>query len=246
MGGKCDKLNCIKNLMYMMCCDGSIGEREKKFLKHSAKELNLEISDWNGLLKEVLAEKGRVWGIEDRAKAVATLKSLLLMAKADKKVDEHEKRFLLLFSKSMGLSNAELTEISKGVHLEGLFDTFKEPEAVEKSKATGVIVVLKDGFEKLNDFVEVANQNNAKMLVMEFDEFISGDITDMSFVCFHASDGRDETVARCKVLLEKCGDKTVSILTRYQGHLVKYMLEIGLKKCIIEPIYANDLISLFS
>ena len=33
----------------------------------------------------------------------------------------------------------------------------------------------------------------------------------------------------------------VAILTRYQGHLVKYLHEVGLKKCIIEPVYSNDI-----
>jgi hypothetical protein len=47
------------------------------------------------------------------------------------------------------------------------------------------------------------------------------------------------------MLLEKCGGKLVCILTRYQGHQVKYLLEIGLKKCIIEPVYARDIVGLF-
>ena len=51
---------------------------------------------------------------------------------------------------------------------------------------------------------------------------------------------------KCKELLEKSGPKTISILTRYQGHQVKYMLEIGLEKCIIEPVYSNDIQKMFS
>ena len=36
------------------------------------------------------------------------------------------------------------------------------------------------------------------------------------------------------------------ILTRFQGHQVKYLLEIALKKCIIEPVYARDISDLFN
>jgi hypothetical protein len=47
------------------------------------------------------------------------------------------------------------------------------------------------------------------------------------------------------MLLEACGEKLVCILTRFQGHQVKYLHEIGLKKCIIEPVYARDVAELF-
>ena len=48
------------------------------------------------------------------------------------------------------------------------------------------------------------------------------------------------------LLLEKCGGKLACILTRFQGHQVKYLLEIGLNKCIIEPVYARDISDLFN
>jgi hypothetical protein len=53
------------------------------------------------------------------------------------------------------------------------------------------------------------------------------------------------TLTRCRMLLDKCGGSVVCILTRFQGHQVKYLHEIGLKKCIIEPVYARDIADLF-
>ena len=48
-----DRLNWIKNLIQIMCCDREIAKPEKKFLFRAAKELQVEVSDWNALLKRV-------------------------------------------------------------------------------------------------------------------------------------------------------------------------------------------------
>ena len=70
-----DKLNCIKNMMWMMCCDGDIAEREKKFLSRAARKIGLEISDWNGLLQEVLADGTKLYTISDRDRASSSVSS---------------------------------------------------------------------------------------------------------------------------------------------------------------------------
>ena len=54
MGNANDKMNYLKNLMLMMCCDGEIAGREKKFLGRAAKEIGLKVDDWGGFLKEVV------------------------------------------------------------------------------------------------------------------------------------------------------------------------------------------------
>lgn len=50
-----DKLNYIKNMIWMMYCDGGIAEREKKFLRKAAKVISVGITDWNRLFREVVA-----------------------------------------------------------------------------------------------------------------------------------------------------------------------------------------------
>ena len=241
-----DKLNCIKNLMRMMCCDGRVAKREKKFLKRAAKEIGLQVSDWNGLLKEVLKDAAKYYPVQDREKAIATLKSLVVMAKADKKVDEHEKKHILRFAKSIGVSNEEWKCIRKDIDVESLFDPFKDSDgAVRPKKIAGAIVVLREDFDKINEFSEVANENGVTTRIVGFDEFMAEAGGDGDIVCFHASQDKDVSVRRCEQLLERSGDRTVSVLTRYQGHQVKYMLEVGLKKCIIEPVYSQDIDGLF-
>ena len=82
--------------------------------------------------------------------------------------------------------------------------------------------------------------------VLAFDEFITAAASAEDIVCFHAAEDRQATVNKCKQLLDNHGHKTVAVLTRYQGHQVKYMLEIGLKLCIIEPIYTHDIKQIFA
>jgi uncharacterized tellurite resistance protein B-like protein len=238
-----DRLNYIKNMIRMMCCDGQIASREKRFLSRAAKEIGAEVGDWNGLLKEVLSEETKLYPMTNRDRAVATLKSLVVMAKADKKVDEREKEYILRFAKSVGVSNSEWKQIKSQIDVGTLFDPFKTAQA--GAETAGGITVLREDFDKIDDFTTVAKDRAITTRVVGFDEFIAGGGDEGGIVCFHAAQDKDESVSKCKELLAREPEKTVSVLTRYQGHQVKYMLEVGLKKCIIEPVYTNDIDKLF-
>ncbi|HIJ72215.1 MAG TPA: hypothetical protein HPP87_12780 [Planctomycetes bacterium] len=241
-----DKINYIKNMIRMMCCDGEIAHREKKFLARAAREIGAQVDDWNLLLKEVLAEGARLYPVSSRDKAIATLKSLIVMAKADKKVDDIEKEYILRFAKSIGVSNSEWGRIKSKIDIGTLFEPFKkEAEATKLKKTAAGITVLKENFDRIDDFTNVANQLAITTKIVGFDEFITGAGGKEDIVCFHAAEDKDESVLRCKELLARSGERTVAVLTRYQGHQVKYMLEEGLKKCIIEPVYTNDIDKLF-
>lgn len=237
-----DKLNLVKNLIRMMCCDGEISSREKKFLARTAKEVELKVDDWNSLVKQVNSEASALYPIDDKERAVATLKSMIVMAKADKKVDEQEKKFLLQFAKSVGVSNAEWKQINKHIQLTTLFEPFK----TDLREGSAGVTVLKEDFDKLQEFTETARDNGIKIRNSTFDEFMAGDGTGADMICFHASEDRQATVRKCKALLDKCGQRTVTVLAQFQGYQVQYLLEIGLKKCIIEPVYSNDFEKMFS
>ncbi|MHC4526114.1 MAG: tellurite resistance TerB family protein [Planctomycetota bacterium] len=195
-----DNLNCLKNLMQLMCCDGTIHPEEKSFLARAAGELEVQVDDWNGLLKQVLNDNVPLYPVQNRDKAIATLKALIVMSKADGRVDSKEKALTVQFAKSIGVSKTEWKQILKDIDVETA---------------------------ELRAFLD--NADLAK-----------------GVVCFHAAQDKDITVTRCRMLLDTCGDKLACILTRYQGHQVKYLLEIGLRKCIIEPVYTRDISDLFS
>jgi uncharacterized tellurite resistance protein B-like protein len=233
-----DNLNCIKNLMQLMCCDGTIHTAEKSFLSRAAAELDVRVDDWNGLLKEVLKDGTPLYPVQNRDKAVATLKSLIVMSKADGRVDPKEKTLALQFAKSIGVNRSEWKRILKDIDLESLFEPF--------SRTVGSITAIRDDFEKLDAFLQVAAENGASTKTMGLQEFLSTTGSPEDVVCFHAAEDKDVTVTRCQMLLEKCGGKLACILTRFQGHQVKYLLEIGLNRCIIEPVYARDISDLFN
>lgn len=237
-----DKLNLLKNLIRMMCCDGEISSREKKFLAKAAREVELEVHDWNCLVKEVSKDTSALYPIADKDRSIATLKSMVVMAKADKKVDKQEKKLLIQFAKSIGVSNAQWKQINKHIQVTNLFESFKTKTRV----GSAGITILKEDFDKAEEFKETARDNGIQIRIAAFDEFIAGDGNGTDLICFHASQNRKETVRKCKALLEKCGERTVSVLTRFQGHQVQYLLETGLTKCIIEPAYSNDFKKMFS
>lgn len=228
-----DNLNCLKNLIQLMCCDKSIHKREKSFLSRAAKELDVQVEDWNGLLKEVLTNDVPLYPVANRDKAVAILKSMIVMSKADGDIHPSEKQLALQFAKSIGVSKTEWKQILKDIDLETLFEPF--------TKTTGHIITIHDDFDKLDAFLQVAEDNGAVTDSVDLQTFLQSAYNDLSVVCFHAAEDKDATVTRCQMLLEMCSDKLVCILTRYQGHQVKYLLEIGLKKCIIEPVYTRDI-----
>jgi len=238
-----DKLNYIKNMMWMMCCDGKIADREVKFLKKAAKEVSAEIDDWKMLLKEVKSSGPQVYPINNREKAVAALKSLVIMAKVDGKIDAQEKEYLLKFAKSIGISNQQWVDLRKNIDLETLFDAFKEP-CSESMNLGGGIVAIRDDFDKIDEFADVASDFGAAVDFAGYKEFVTAPAVDGQIVCFHAAQDKKETVRRCANIMKKAGGNMAAILTRYQGHQVQYMLEIGLEKCIIEPVYTQDIIKL--
>jgi len=232
-----DNLNCIKNLMQLMCCDKTIHAAEKSFLSRAATELGVQVDDWNKLLKEVRKDGVPLYPVQNRDKAVATLKSLIVMSKADGRVDSKEKAFAVQFAKSIGINKSEWKRILKDIDLESLFEPF--------SKTAGSITAIRDDFDKLDAFLQVAAENGASTETVGLQDFLAAANNPKMVVCFHAAEDKDVTVTRCQMLLEKCGDKLVCVLTRFQGHQVKYLLEIGLSKCIIEPPYARDISDLF-
>lgn len=232
-----DRLNWIKNLIQLMCCDRDIDKSEKEFLFKAARQLQVEVNDWNKLLKLVLKDERIRYPIEDEAMAIAALQSLVVMANADNEVKDVEKQYILRFAKMIDVTNSQLKDIVKDIDVKTLFKPFRI--------ITGNITVLKEHFDKLEDFTQVAQQNDKSVSIMTFDQFIADSQTE-DLVCFHASPDKHSTVEKCGTLLEKSGGKVISILDRYQGHQVKYMLEIGLKKCVIEPVYSRDIDDIFN
>lgn len=191
-------------------------------------------------MKEVIAGNGQLYSISNRDKAIATFKSLIVMAKADKNIDEQERQYLSRFAKSLGLTNRQYKAIAKEIDLSCLLDPFK-PNSTSKPATSSRIIAIKENFDKIDDFTEVAREKDVDTKISGFEDFLTGSTPDTDIICFHAAENKDESVKRCKHLLTKVGDKTAAVLTRYQGHQVKYLREIGLTKCVIEPVYAHDI-----
>lgn len=231
-----DHLNCLKNLMRLMCCDGRIDKAEKAFLGTAARELAIQVEDWNALLKEVLDDTASFYPIQNRDKAVAALKAMIVMAKADGVVDDQEKRFALQFAKTIGVSKSEWKQVITDIDADSVFAPFQQP--------TGKLIAIREDFEKLDAFVKTATENNAMVQSLELPTYLQASDDHTGAVCFHAAEDTDISLGRCELLL-KASERLICVLNRYQGHQVKYLHEAGLKKCVIEPVYACDISEIF-
>ncbi len=229
-----ENINCLKNFMQLVCCDGTIHPNEKAFLYTAAKEMAVTVDDWGALLKEVLKDDIPFYPIADRDKAIAALKAMIVLAKADGQVDEREKKMALQFAKSIGVSKREWKEIVGVRDTDDLFKPF--------SQSGGHIVAIKDDFEKFDDFLKTAQDHRVKVQAIDLKSHLESSPAEKAAVCFHAAPEKDASIARCEVLLNKtAGSGLVCILNRYQGHQVKYLHEVGLRTCVIEPVYSRDI-----
>lgn len=231
-----DTMNCLKNLMQLMCIDGNIRPEEKQFLKSAADQMDVTVDDWNALLKEVLRENIPLYPIQEREKAVAALKAMILMAKSDGHLDEKERRYVLQFAKAIGISRKEWTALLSTIQSENLFAPFQKPQ--------GSLLALTDDFDRLEVFLKAARDYGADFQTCSLSQYMKSESGSKAIVCFHAAPEKEMSLSRCQLLQGKAGDRLVCILTRFQGHQVKYLHEIGLKKCVIEPIYTRDIIDM--
>jgi len=232
-----DEMNCLKNLLQVMCCDGEISSREKQFLKFAADSLKVDVPDWNALLKEVMRDGQEIYPLANREKALAALKAMALMAKADQDVNEKEKNLLQSFAKTIGLTKEQWKQVLSELDMATVFEPF--------GKRLGSMTVLKDDFEKIDAFLKTAGENNVQARTLALADYLSQPTAAEDVVCFHAAEDRDRTVQVCRALLKKAHCRTACVLTRFQGHQVKYLHEEGLRKCVIEPVYSRDIIELF-
>jgi len=235
-----DRVNWIKNLIQLMCCDGRIADREKAFLRKIADQLKVKFPDWNLLLKCVLHNARVRYPISDEATALAALKSLIVTGNADGKIDDNEKRYILSFAKVLNLSSRQLKDVVKDMAQTSARK--EEPAFVPSaaSQAAAHIAAAKDDFDLLDDFIEVARELGRTVAVTTVDNLISGKTPSAGIVCFHAAAQPADTIARCKLLQGVASLPLVGVLTRHQGHHVRYLLELNIPKCVIEPIYPRD------
>lgn len=233
-----DKLNCIKNLVQIMCCDDKIEKEELRFLSKAAKELSVQIDDWKGLLKQVQADNLDFYPIRDRDKAIATLKALVVMAKVDRETAKEEKRMIRDFARSINVDDDQWKRILSEIDTENLFAVF--------NKIRGSIIAVEDDFEKIQAFCTAAEANNVTVTAVGMKTILEDkNICRGKIVCFHVAEKRENSIAKCRQLMEITEGKLVGIFTRFQGMQVQYLRELGLKKCIIEPVYSQDIINIF-
>jgi hypothetical protein len=225
--------HCLNNLALMLLADGEVSPQEMDFLQKAAGVLGVESDDWPGYLRSMEKDETTVYPIEDRSFARKVLSAMAEMARRDGKYDAAEQQLLHLFVKACALSTEEVADI-----LPPAPGQSPQPDGGAQQR---MLVVTTD-FEAVDTLVTVLERCGVVVATREYQEVLHGHaLGDHTIVCLHGAVEKDTTIKRCDNLLHSYpGLTVVPILGRYQGHQVKYLHEIGIPRCIVEPVFPAD------
>ncbi len=176
--------------------------------------------------------------MRDQAEAREILGLMIQLAGADGLVLATEKQALLRAGKVMGLPAGELdvlVQAMTGAHL-----SLAATEAVRSAAASQALVtVLSDHYESLPQLLDASAGLPLDVRTLDA---LKARRPPPEHVVFHALDDRQaslEIVARVRRAAPKA--RIIPVVRRDQGYLVSYLLEAGVQRCIVEPVYPGEL-----
>jgi hypothetical protein len=213
---------CLMNLWLIAFCDGEYHPNEQKWIEAFVREADIDPADAQRWFEELRAG-GLDWHpIADRGDARDLLKIAVGVIGA-LEFDEDEA--------------AQILSISWGrnVMLE-VFPTRTIPPPA------GAIVLLTDDFDDLRAFVEASRG-------VEFERRTYDDLRRQSgapiAVVMHAAEDRKVSMTRLERLKGQLpGTRFYFVVKRHQANQVSYALERGATRCLVEPIFKNELTKL--
>ena len=231
---------CLMNLWLIAFCDGEYHPNEQKWIEAFIREADIEPADAQRWFEE-LRGGGLDWHpIADRGDARDLLKIAVGVIGADNRLDQRERTAFFQLAKALEFSEDEAAEIlsiswGRNVMLE-VFPTRTIPPPA------GAIVVITDDFDDLRAFVEASRG-------VDFERRTYDDLRRQSgapiAVVMHAAEDRAESMARLEKLKSQLPQtRFYFVVRRHQANQVSYALERGATRCLVEPIFKNELTKL--
>lgn len=93
--------------------------------------------------------------------------------------------------------------------------------------AAAHIAAVKDDFDQIDEFVQIVREHGREVCILTLDDLLSRKEPACGIICFHAAGQPADTVQRHNRLRDAAAAPLVAVLTRYQGHHVRYLLELG-------------------
>lgn len=231
-----DGRNCIKNLIAVAAADRKLDSGEKEFFLNVFKKLEIPSGELPILFREVRGDGLPFYPVKSREAAIKTLKMMLTMARADGSFDVSEKKIIHAFAKAIGFDREALA----GKVAESGEESSSETPETPTDFSWLNIRVITDHFEKLEEFMgSLESMNASGASFLDFLREPSGDI-----VFMHAVERRKATVTRLEKIQKICSARIVPIMTRFQGDQIKYVHDLGIPRCMIEPVLKNEVIRL--
>ncbi len=232
-----DRRNCNRNLIAVAGADGRLESGEKDFFLKVSEKLNISSRELPILFQEVQRDGILFYPIQSREFAAKTLKMMLAMARVDGSLDVSEKRIITAFSKAIEQDRESLAS-----HVAESGEERSPETPVETSAFSSIaICVITDHFEKLDEFIEALQPMD--VVQASYLDFLRDPTGDVVFM--HATEKRKATVGRLEKMQASCSMPIVPVMNRFQGAQIKYAHELGLSRCMIEPMLKTEVVPLF-
>lgn len=228
---------CLMNLWLIALCDGEYHPNEQKWIEAFIREADIEPADAQRWFEELRAGEIDWQPIERRGDARDLLRIAVGVIGADNRLDERERSALYQLGKALEFSEDEVGEIlslswGRNVMLD-VFPTRTIPPP------EGAIVLVTDDFEDLRLFKEVSRG-------IQFEARTYDDLRRQTgapiAVVLHAAEDRAESMRRIEKLKAQLPHtRFYFVVRRHQANQVSYALERGVTRCLVEPIFKNEL-----
>lgn len=225
------------NAVVMAKADGAIDPVEKKFIRKLMDKAEISGNQANEWLAEARKNEYRVLPVTNQDDITKLLKLMIGVAAIDDKFKSQEKEILIQIGKANGLSQKELVDLIKGNWNRNVIEDIFEPARPIVTQIFPVAIITND-FDMLDNFINVNTDITFKKLTMT--EIASENPPD--FVVFHTAENKEDSLNRLRKIQNIFPKaRTIAVVKRDQAFQVSYILDHGAFRCMVKPIYPNEL-----
>jgi len=229
------------NMAILAQADGAVDPLERNFVKGFLKKVRVSNAEANRWLAEAQSEGLKFQPVPERKQALDLLKLMVGVAAADGKLEEKETATLVWMAKACGISQEETTALVKDYWKRDVFAEVlarPSPKPTEQGAELRVTLIA-DGFAKVEDLV--TGNPSVRFDRHKLDEVLSGAVRPEAIV-LHAQEKREDSIGTAKAVKNACPNaKIVVVVRRDQAFQIGYLMEQGIHRCLVEPIFPNEI-----
>lgn len=228
------------NMLLVANADDGVDDAERGFLRTFVERSGItagQVAAWTG---ELRAGRARFVPVDSPERADEALGLMVAVASADGTLGVNERRALLAWGRVMGLERDALVErVRERWGADVLGELFPEPAPAGATPHGARVLVLSEHFERIDAFIEAGAGFDFEVRERAAFTDLPGDV---DFVVFHVAEAREASIATLERLRAALpGALPVAVANRHQAFQISYLLEAGVHRCMVEPIYPGEL-----